>query len=129
MRNKEVEPRLINQIDGSTCGLLRQCDSPAKSLIVVIIISADQREGILTIAFKGILHEPADFELDGFLGWDGDTFEGLGILRDARSPLSDLEHAKIAELQAIAFTELADHVVQEALDDSLDGGPPLAGLV
>jgi hypothetical protein len=64
---------------------------------------------------EALLHQPAHLELNGALLGDGDGLEGLGVLGLAGLAELGLEHAEIAELQAVAATELVDDLVKELL--------------
>src|SRR5437899_2081614 len=69
---------------------------------------------------QSLLHEAANLELDGSLLGYVDRFQSLGVLRFARSADLGLENAEVAELQAVASAQLADDLVEEALDNLLD---------
>lgn len=69
--------------------------------------------------FEALTHAASGFELDGPLGGDGDAFEGLWVLGHARGAVLDFKDAEIAELEAVAFGDLIDHLVKELLDDLL----------
>src|SRR5262249_34546954 len=64
-------------------------------------------------------HLAPDLELDDALGGHVDFLERARVLRAARAALLDLEHAELAELQAVPLGQLDHDLVQEGLQDLL----------
>src|SRR5690606_3844819 len=71
----------------------------------------------------------ADLELDRLLGRHGNGFKSLGILGHARGAVARLEDAEIPELDSVAFAQLADHMIEKALNGLLHDCALLPGLV
>jgi hypothetical protein len=81
------------------------------------------------ITDQPLLHQPADLELDGSFGGDFDLFQSLGVLRGAGGTDLALEHAEVAEFEAVALAQFLHDLVQKALHDALDQDPLGARLL
>jgi hypothetical protein len=83
----------------------------------------------IVVSFHLYPHDPAGLEFDRYPGRYLHLLHGLGVLADAGSVAMHAEHAKIAKFQATAATQLANHLIQEVLDNLLDDDTPMAATL
>jgi hypothetical protein len=71
---------------------------------------------------QSLPHHPSHLELHRPLGGHADSLEGLGILGHAGGADLALEHAEVAEFEAVAPAEFLDDLIEEGLDQPFDDG-------
>src|SRR5205085_1914379 len=94
----------------------RQVETSSVLVVLVVVLRAVGKPRAFRDLRDALLHEAADPELHDSFRWDVDLLERARVLRLPRRALLDLEHAELAELEAIAAAELLDDLVEEELD-------------